>query len=255
MHEKIRISAVSYSNTIPFVYGLLHSDVITDIDLSLDVPSDCADKLIQGKVDVGLIPVAEIQKVNNARIISNYCIGAAGAVRTVVLVSEVPIKEIKHIYLDYQSRTSTKLVQVMAHRFWNIHPRWHSGDAGFEHSVVKDDSAALVIGDRTFAVENKYRYTIDLAAEWMKCTGKPFVFASWVSGIPLSRLFINRFNDALWFGLSNIEKAIELTKKNRLVTNINLLHYLTHSLSYDLNKDKREGMEMFLEMARTVQLA
>ncbi len=255
MHKKIKISAVSYSNTIPFVYGLLHSDVITDIDLSLDVPSDCADKLIQGEVDVGLIPVAEIQNVQHARIISDYCIGATGAVRTVVLISEVPIVEIKHIYLDYQSRTSAKLLQVLAQRFWNIHPRWYSGEAGFEHSVVKEDTAALVIGDRTFAVEKKYRYTIDLSAEWMKFTGKPFVFASWVSNKQLSELFIHRFNHALGFGLNHLEKAIELTKTNQLVSNVDLLHYLQHSLSYDLNEEKKDGMDMFFEMARSIQFA
>ncbi len=255
MLRKINISAVSYSNTIPFVYGLLHSDVITDIDLSLDVPSECADKLIRGEVDVGLIPVAEIQKVQHARIISDYCIGAEGAVRTVVLISEVPVTEIKHIFLDYQSRTSAKLVQLLAHRFWNIHPRWHLGEAGFEHSVVKADTAALVIGDRTFAVEQKYRYNIDLSAEWRKFTGKPFVFASWVSNTQLSELFVRRFNHALRFGLNHIEKAIELTKTNQLVSNVDLLHYLQHSLSYNFNQEKKDGMDLFFEMARSIQFA
>jgi len=55
--NKIRISAVSYTNTKPFLYGIQHTDIINKIDLSLDIPSDCAQKLIDDMVDIGLIPI------------------------------------------------------------------------------------------------------------------------------------------------------------------------------------------------------
>ena len=56
----IRISAVSYLNTIPFIYGLKQSELIDNIDLRLDYPSVCADKLINNEVDLALVPVVVI---------------------------------------------------------------------------------------------------------------------------------------------------------------------------------------------------
>lgn len=248
MKEKIKISAVSYSNTVPFVYGLLHSDIITEIDLSLDVPSECAENLIRKKAQIGLIPVVEIQNVPNARIISDYCIGANGAVRTVVLVSEVPLQKIKSIYLDTQSRTSINLVKVLARHFWNISPEWRRGNYGFEKSMVKGENAAVVIGDRTFAIENKYAYNYDLAEEWKKHTGKPFVFACWVTNMILNERFIHSFNAALSMGLNEVDGAIKLTSRNALVSDIDLKDYIKNYLSYHLDTPKKDGMEYFLSL-------
>jgi chorismate dehydratase len=147
--KKIRISAVSYLNSLPFVYGLTHSSLINECDISLDIPSVCAEKLINGTVDIGLIPVAAIPQVPNATIISDYCIGANGEVKTVCLFSEVPLNEIKTILLDYQSRTSVLLVKILAKEFWKINPEFINAEAGFEQKI-KGTTAGVVIGDRTF---------------------------------------------------------------------------------------------------------
>ena len=95
----LKISAVSYLNTIPFIHGLKQSELIHNIDLQLDYPSICADKLINGEVDLALVPVAIIPTLKEAHIISDYCIGADGAVDTVCLYSDVPITEIEIIGL------------------------------------------------------------------------------------------------------------------------------------------------------------
>ena len=70
--KKIKISAVSYLNTKPFVYGLVNSALIDQIDLSLDMPSLCASKLKDDSVDIGLVPVAVIPEINGANIITDY---------------------------------------------------------------------------------------------------------------------------------------------------------------------------------------
>ena len=106
----LKISAVSYLNTVPFIHGLKQSDLIHNIDLQLDYPSICADKLINRTVDLALVPVVVIPKLKDSHIISDYCIGADGAVDTVCLYSDVPITEIESIALDYQSRTSVALL-------------------------------------------------------------------------------------------------------------------------------------------------
>ena len=55
--SKIRITAVSYLNTKPLLYGLFKSKLSGKIDLQLDIPSDCALKLKNGEADLGLVPV------------------------------------------------------------------------------------------------------------------------------------------------------------------------------------------------------
>ena len=89
-NKKIRVSAVSYLNTLPLIYGLTHSKIMQKISLSLDNPSACAQKLIDNEVDLGLIPIATLPQISNAHIISNYCIGANGPVKTVLLLRPSP---------------------------------------------------------------------------------------------------------------------------------------------------------------------
>ncbi len=147
--SKLKISVVSYLNSKPFIYGLEHSDLMNEIDLQLDIPSTCAQKLMDGIVDIGLVPVAIIPKLKEAHIISDYCIGAVGKVASVCLYSEVPLNEIKTILLDYQSRTSVTLVKVLAREHWKISPEWQNASENFENSV-SGTTAAVIIGDRTF---------------------------------------------------------------------------------------------------------
>jgi chorismate dehydratase len=111
--EKIKVSAVSYTNSKPFIYGIENSLVRQQIDLCLDIPADCAHKLINNQVDIGLIPVAAIPFVPNAIIIGSCCIGSIGAVNSVFIFSNKPINEVKIIKLDPQSRTSNNLAKVL----------------------------------------------------------------------------------------------------------------------------------------------
>jgi chorismate dehydratase len=242
--DKIRISAVSYLNSKPFIYGLENSSLISEIDLQLDIPSTCAQKLIDKKVDIGLIPVAVIPKLKEHYIISDYCIGAIGKVGSVMLYSRVPLKEIRKVLLDYQSRTSVTLVKVLAEHFWKINPEWIAAEKDFEDNI-REDTAAVIIGDRTFGLEGKYDHSYDLAEEWQKFTGLPFVFACWVSNRQLPASFLNSFNAALKMGLDQKEIVIEnLVSQGSYNTDISL--YLNKSISYELDNEKKKALELFL---------
>ncbi|MFM9066073.1 MAG: MqnA/MqnD/SBP family protein, partial [Planctomycetota bacterium] len=106
MQRPVRLSIVSYLNSLPFLHGLQQLSEIEELHISVDIPSACAEKLASGAVDIGLIPVAAIPGIKNAEIFSDYCIACDGKVGSVLLVSEVPIEEIESVLLDYQSRTS-----------------------------------------------------------------------------------------------------------------------------------------------------
>ena len=242
--EKIKISVVSYLNSKPFIYGIQHSEVINKIDLQLDIPAVCAQKLIDGTVDVGLIPVAVIPLLKEAHIISDHCIGAVGKVASVMLYSDVPLNEIKTVLLDYQSRTSVTLVKVLAQNFWNIHPEWIKAEANYENSI-SGTTAAVIIGDRTFGLEGKYKYVYDLAEEWQKFTQLPFVFACWVANKKLPDTFLSSFNEALQAGLDSRPQLIaEITAGKKYNTDIDT--YLNKSISYDLSDAKKQALQLFL---------
>jgi len=239
-----KISAVSYLNTLPFIYGLENSEVINQIDLQLDMPSDCAQKLLDDKVDIGLVPVAIIPQLKEHYIVSDFCIGAEGKVNTVLLLSDVPLNEIEEVQLDYQSKTSVNLVQVLAKEFWGISPKWINAKAGYEDKIA-GTTAGVIIGDRTFNLSKKYKYTYDLSEEWQKMTGLPFVFACWVANKKIDNQFLNSFNQALAIGVENIEQIV-LTDQNTQIKKQELLTYLKDDIAFNLDEKKREAITKFL---------
>lgn len=243
--DKVKISAVSYLNTTPFIYGMENNAGLMDnIELSKDIPSECARKLLNDEIDLGLIPVAVIPQLKESYIISDYCIGAIGEVHTVLLLSEVPLEEIDTIYLDYQSRTSIALCQILCRELWHISPQFIQAKPGFENKV-KGNTAAVIIGDRTFDLDKEYAYRLDLSEEWQKLTGLPFVFAAWVANKPLKSNFIDLFNSTLKHGLKQLDSAIEKSNQTK-ISDERLKEYLVKYIQFDLDTEKRKGMDLFL---------
>jgi chorismate dehydratase len=246
--KKIKISAVSYTNTKPFLYGIQHTDVINQIDLSLDVPADCAQKLIDDRVDIGLIPVAATLSMPYWEIISDYCIGANGAVNSVFIFSNCDINEITHLQLDPQSRTSNNLAKVLLKNYWKITPELIT-DAP-DYSVGTNTATAFVqIGDRTFGKKRNYKFVYDLAEEWQKFTGLPFVFAAWIANKPIPAGFVAEFNLALKSGL---EHRTELLKELPAREDFDLEDYLMNKLNFDLTDDKRKALYLFLDYIKAL---
>lgn len=235
--NKVKISAVSYTNSKPFIYGIEHSDVANQIDLSLDIPSDCAAKLIDGQVDVGLIPVAAIPHVPNANIIASYCIGSIGAVDSVFLFSNVPIDQIRTVKLDQHSRTSNNLAKVLLKFYWKQ-------DVEFTTNLDERTDAMVLIGDRTFGKKHVFPYWYDMGEQWMNFTGLPFVYAAWVANKELPEAFKQAFDKALEFGIENRKAVINSLPA---VVDFDLTDYLMNKLDFSLTPQKREALARFLE--------
>lgn len=244
---KHTVSIVNYYNTTPFLYGINHSDFLSRIHLELDIPSVCAQKLKNKHVEIGLVPVAILPELKNYHIITDYCIGAVGKVDSVKLFSEKPLDQLTHVLLDYQSKTSVTLVQVLNKHFWKKDIQFINATEGFEKQI-SGTTGAVIIGDRTFDLTD-YAYQYDLSEEWQKYTGLPFVFACWVSHIPLEESFINEFNKTLAFGVNHIEEAV--TEKPNQALGDMALDYLKNKISYNLDADKRKALEKFLELMKS----
>lgn len=238
----MRLSAVSYLNTKPFIYGLFRSDLAEMLDLSLDIPSVCAQKLLSGEADVVLTPVAVIPQLPEAYLVSDYCIGATGPVKTVCVFSQVPLQEIKKLYLDFHSRTSVALVQILCEKYWKINPEFLPAEEGFE-SKIEGETAGLIIGDRAIGCERRFSFTYDLGAAWTAWTGLPFVFAAWISTRPLHPELAARFNAALRLGLDHLPELLKILPS---IADFDTERYFRENISYELDHDKWLGLNRFL---------
>ncbi len=241
---KVKVSIVSYSNTLPFLYGLQQSDIMNDIDLQLDIPSKCAEKLLTNQVDIGLVPVAILPLLPEYYILTDYCIGANKKVNSVILVSDVPLEEIDTILLDYQSKSSINLVQVLAKNYWKISPKFERTSIGFEGNI-EGTIAGVIIGDRTFNLSKTYKYRYDLALEWNKFTGHSFAFACWVANKKIPTAFVEKLNEALSFGVHHINESLTLSSNPNISTD-QLYNYLTNDINYHLDQTKKKSIELFL---------
>tara|TARA_A100001388_G_C28764248_1_gene499691 strand:- start:1498 stop:2226 length:729 start_codon:yes stop_codon:yes gene_type:complete len=240
----LKVCSISYLNSIPFVYGLENSDI--GVDLSLEIPSVCGQKLIKNEVDLALLPVAVIPSLDFADVVSPYCISSDGAVQTVCLFSQVPLEQIKTILLDYHSITSNALVKLLSKHFWKIHPDFKKSEINFE-SKISGNTAGVIIGDRAYKYRDDFPFIYDLSHEWKKFCGLPFVFACWVSNKPLDSSFKKAFSSALKYGISNLDLALS-EKSDTFCTQIDKIKYLKEVINYDLTDEKRKSMQMFLDL-------
>ncbi len=247
-----RVSAVSYANTLPFVFGLQHAHERPEIDLRLDNPAECAMRLKNKESDIGLVPVAALRTLEYYEIIPGYCLGADGPVRSVMLFSSVPAEKIRKIYLDPQSRTSNNLVRILARDFWHIFPAWEMASDDNNYLSLEEGAARVLIGDRAFYAASFYPWQYDLAAVWKEFTSLPFVFAVWAANIPVSPIFVKQFNSALHYGIMHIPEAVASIHDPKLLETINLEKYLLNNLSYPLDNAKMAAIKMFLDMLESL---
>lgn len=243
--KDLRISAVSYLNTLPFVNGIKQSGILKSYDLQLDIPSVCARKFINKEVDVALVPVAALKNLKSYKLLNKYCIGSKGKVRTVILLSQVPMQSINTIHLDYHSLTSVNLVKVLAKMHWRISPEWINMDELTEVNMTKLESL-VAIGDKTFFLENKFKYIFDMASEWKNFTGLPFVFACWVAHENVEAGIIEQLEQSLGWGVNNKKQAIENLFDKKKFPSVNIEEYLEKNIDFIFDEQKHKAMNLFL---------
>jgi chorismate dehydratase len=245
LKSKIKVAAVSYLNTKPLLYGIESGDIINDIELIVDYPSQLAKSLQDGSIDLALLPVAAIPFVNNARVVSDYGIAADGNVVSVALFSQVPIEQVQSVYLDYQSRTSVRLAQVLLENHWKKEVEYKQATENYI-DYINGASAGVIIGDRALKQLHNFEYVYDLSAAWKTYTGLDFVFAAWVANKELPVDFISRFNAANALGLQHLDEIIA----ENPFPYYDLHTYFTENIRYYLDDDKKKGLAKFLEMIR-----
>jgi chorismate dehydratase len=248
LDKRWRIGAVSYLNTRPLLLGLAQEGFKNRIDLVKSYPAKIAQELLAGQIDIGLVPVAIIPQLTHPHIISNYVIGTNGAVASVALFSQVPIDEIKSIYLDYQSRTSVQLLKILLAQFWKKEVEFLAATEGYIDQI-SGTTAGLIIGDRALDNLNKFPYMYDLGLAWKQHTGLPFVFAAWVANQPIPAEFMAAFDAANGYGLAHLEEVISLIPANEQVYDLH--KYYTENISYVYDEEKKLGLNAFLNLIKS----
>lgn len=238
---KTKIAAVSYLNTVPFIYGINHADKLC-AELLLTPPAQCAENFLDKKADVALVPVGSLPLFGDADVVTDYCIGAEQSVRTVTVMSDVPINEVRAVWLDSHSMTSALLVKIIAAELWKIKPEWKElTDYGVVDNHVESD-AFLLIGDKVFGYESKFKYTYDLADCWRELTGLPFVFAVWIARKGTSVEVVDALELSLELGVERIWEAVLESgrpKPEEAYT------YLTRNIDFLFDSQKRKALELF----------
>jgi len=233
---KYRLALVEYLNTLPFSEGLRLSGLDQQMEVHRVTPAECALLFQQGKVDISLCPVGALEDMPPHEVCGDFCIGADGEVETVALLSHVPIHQIERVRLDDHSRTSNKLLQILADRYWQTNWKYYFNDQ------EKQPLSCVMIGDMVFEQKKNYPYHYDLASEWKAMTGMPMVFAVWIARPGISKEVIQDLDNAFKLGIDFIrspDSGILDWQKNYLVNNI----------SYSLDRRKREAMQLFLQYA------
>jgi len=238
---KVSVSIVSFLNTQPFIYGLKNSSVWDKIDLSSDVPSDCAHKLVHNEVDLGLVPVAIIPELSEHYIVSDYCIGADGPVKSVFLFSQCPINELRTIYLDSQSRTSNMLMKLLADKLWMVDLKYQKG-AGEYHKDINGAVGGVVIGDRAIKLRGKFNYQYDLVKKVTDSISESTHLILlmhkliWLDGNPE----LSTYSDISNGGLGDKFFASKQT------LDFDVVDYLRNGISYDFDERKKQALKTFL---------
>jgi chorismate dehydratase len=256
-----RVCAVSYLNTVPLVWGMQHSPdplLREAFDLSFALPSDCAAQLASGAADIGIIPVIEMarQKLEYFR---GTGIACRGPVRSILLISKVPMNRIQTLAADAASRTSVMLARVILAEKYGVEPAVVARPADLA-SMLGEADAALIIGDPALRLDPATLpfETLDLGGEWTSMTGLPMVFAVWAGRKEIIHANHGYEKHARIFAAScryGREHAAEIARTEaptRGVSEELALRYITHHIVYELGERDYQGLDLYVKMAMAV---
>ncbi|MBI1371950.1 MAG: hypothetical protein GC159_04205 [Phycisphaera sp.] len=174
------VGCVSFLNAKPLVDGLDDRD---DLSIVYDVPSRLLSYLLAGDVDVALCPVIDFQcSPQPLRIVPVGGIGCDGETHTVRLFSRVPFKQIQRVRIDADSHTSIVLMHVVLADLYGVRVQTVAPSEPLDGEV----DAMLLIGDKVVTAapsDADYPHQLDLGESWKRCTGMPFVFATWMTRV------------------------------------------------------------------------
>lgn len=257
--KRLRISAISYLNTAPLMWDFEHgaSGTRSLFEISYTLPSQCAVSLREGSADIGIIPAAAYTSIPNLAILPGVAIASRQAVRSILLVSKVPLEKIKTVALDTSSMTSVALTKVLFSRWWGANRTFIPMAPDVEQMLQACD-AGLVIGDPALKIDRACYVTHDLAEEWIRLTGKPFVFAFWavrqaaLRGLSRDCDLAAVFQESRDHGLlpESLDRIAHEWGPRLGLGQEEVKAYLTDNIHYSLDPECLNGLHLFYQYAQ-----
>lgn len=254
--RRLRISAISYLNTAPLMWDFDHGDAAKEFDIFYSVPSSCAAALREGTGDIGIIPAIAYNSIPGLVIIPEVAIAARGPVRSILLISKVPLERVRTVATDNSSMTSVALTRVLFEKWWGGRREFRSlaPELG---SMLRECDAALLIGDPALQVDRSRYQVLDLAEEWQRLSGKSFVFAFWAvreaalaemqRGLDLAGIFQASRDHGLQ--AAALQQIAREWSARLQIKPAEVKDYLTKNIYYQLDRECMEGMELFFRYA------
>jgi chorismate dehydratase len=257
--RRLRISAISYLNTAPLMWDFEHGGAGRDFEICYTLPSLCAKALAEETGDIGIIPAAAYAQIPGLQVLPDIAIASRRAVRSILLVSQIPIELVRTVALDTSSMTSVALTRILLEK-------WMGGGRTFTpmepdiEKMLNECDAGLLIGDPALKVDRQRYHTVDLAEEWIRYTGKPFVFAFWaVRGealreadptIDLAAVFRESRDHGLQ--VENLERIARDWAPRVGLSEADVRGYLTENIHYELDSGCMDGLRLFYRYANEI---
>ena len=230
-------------------------------EITYTLPSQCARELERGDADIGIIPAAAYATIPGLSILPGVAIASKNTVRSILLVSRKDIDDIRSVALDSSSLTSVALTQILFEKWWRGHSarEFSSLPPNLDNMLASHD-AALVIGDPALTIDRSRYRTWDLAEEWLRFTGKPFVFAFWAvrtdaaaeSNLDLGTIFQRSRDHGLQ--ASNLTQIVQQWSVKLGLPEQDTRDYLTRNIYYYLDEDCLSGLELFYRYAHECKI-
>jgi chorismate dehydratase len=262
--RRLRISAISYLNTAPLMWDFEHSDTGSEFDISYTLPSACARALEAGTADIGIIPAAAYAQVPGLMALPGVAIASRRPVRSILLVSRVPVDQIRTVALDTSSMTSVALTKILLEK-WLGGGRMFAPMAPDIEKMLARHDAGLMIGDPALQIDRSRYLTLDLAEEWIRYTGKPFVFAFWAvrrQALPEDALreasssqdLAAVFQQSRDHGLApaSLDQIAREWAPRLGIGEAGVRSYLTENIYYHLDPPCLEGLQLFYRYAAEI---
>ena len=250
--RRLRISAISYLNTAPLMWDFEHGEAGRHFEIAYTLPSSCARNLAEGAADIGIIPAAAYTQIPGLQVLPDVAIASRRAVRSILLVSKIPLEKVRTVALDTSSMTSVALTKVLFEK-WLGGGRTFTPMAPNVDEMLAQCDAGLVIGDPALQIDRSRYHTLDLAEEWIRYTGKPFVFAFWaVRGEALQESdpaldLAAVFRESRDHGLTS-ESLDQISREwapRLALSESDVRSYLTQNIHYEFDVDCLQGLQLF----------
>jgi chorismate dehydratase len=256
----LRISAISYLNTAPLMWDFEHGTAEGEFDVSYTLPSSCARALESGTADIGIIPAAAYTRIPGLHILPDVAIASIRPVRSILLVSKVPLERIRSVALDTSSMTSVALTKVLFTK-WLGGKRSYTPMAPNVDLMLSAHDAGLLIGDPALQIDRSRHFTLDLAEEWIRRTGKPFVFAFWAirqqaldeTAIPQDVAAVFQKSRDHGLAPSSLDEISRKWAQRLNLTEQDVRSYLTENIYYHLDSACLEGLQLFYRYAAEIE--